>query len=181
MRKIAVILSVFIMLSMTNCGQNNTNQKNMNNIKSQSLCVLEETDYYTTYLTNLVRIVQKAGDEQRSYAGGDELFLRYEIWVIMKKEKNRSYQERAILRCIPERIAMENGESYDTYVFFLLKEIADNYKNGKLFNGDYKPSGEWVYVGLAIDNGIHTKINSYFYENEAEIPVIQENILINSE
>jgi hypothetical protein len=115
MRKIAVILSVFIMLSMTNCGQNNTNQKNMNNIKSQSLCVLEETDYYTTYLTNLVRIVQKAGDEQRSYAGGDELFLRYEIWVIMKKEKNRSYQERAILRCIPEHIAMENEEKSEYF------------------------------------------------------------------
>ena len=140
MRKTIITLIICTLTSITSCGQNKKSQADMDSIKSQSICILEETDEYITYLTSLVRIVQKAGEEQSLYAGGNELFLRYEIWTIMKKEKNRSYYERAILHCVPERIAEVDGGSYDTAAFYLLKEIANNYKNGSLFNGTSKPS-----------------------------------------
>ena len=175
MRKTVLILSVLAMSSIASCRQNNINQKNMDSIKSQSLCVLEETDEQITYLTHLARIVQKAGDEQKSYAGGDELFLRYETWTILKNGGNHTVQNCAILHCIPERVAMVDGGSYDTAAFYLLKEICAYYENGKP-NGHAKLSGEWTHVGLASDNGIYTKIVDYFYANKEKIAVYQKNI-----
>ena len=175
MKKIVIILNVLFMASIINCGRNGINQKNMNNIKSQSLCVLEETGEQITYLTHLARIVQKAGDEQKSYAGGDELFLRYETWTILKNGGTHTIQNCAILHCIPERVAMEDGGSYDTAAFYLLKEICAYYENGKP-NGHAELSGEWTHVGLASDNGIYTKIANYFYANKEKITVYQENI-----
>ena len=177
MKKIIITLTICTLTSITSCGQNKKSQVDMDSIKSQSICILEETDEYITYLTNLVRIMQKAGEEQISYAGGDELFLRYEIWTIMKKEKNRSYHECATLHCVPKRIAKVGGGNYDTAAFYLLKEIANNYKNGSLFNGTFKPSGKWTYVGLASDNGIYSKIDDYFSNNKDKVTVhIRENI-----
>ena len=177
MKQKIITLIICSFTCITSFGQNKKSQADMDSIKSQSICILEETDEYITYLTSLVRIVQKAGEEQSLYAGGNELFLRYEMWTIMKKEKNRSYHERAILHHLPARIAKVTGGGYDTAVFSLLIEIANNYKNGSLFNGDYKPSGEWTHVGLASDNGIHSKITDYFSNNKDKVTVhIRENI-----
>lgn len=150
----------------------------MDSIKSKSLCILEETDEKIVYLTYLVQIVQEAGDEHKSYAGGNELFLRYETWEIMKKEKDHIIQNRAILHSVPERVAMIDGGSYDTAAFYLLTENQIYNENGTL-NSHTKPSEEWTYVGLAGDNGIYTQIENYFHDNKAKIRVIYQNIGIN--
>jgi hypothetical protein len=175
MKKTVIILSILVLASMTSCGQNNVNHKNMDSIKSQSLCVLEETKEQIIYLTHLVRIVQKAGDELKSYAGGDELFLRYETRIILKNKENHYTQEIFILHCVPERIAKMEGGSYDTYVYYVFLEVAAFYENGQSV-GHAEPSGEWTCIGLDSDNGIPTKIVNYFYEHKEKIPVIQENV-----
>lgn len=176
MKNIMIILSLFtsFMYSPGCMGQDNRNQINMDSIKSQSLCILDETDEMTVYLTYLVRIVEKAGDEKKSYAGGDEIFLRYETWTIPKKG-NRYIQDRAILHSTPERIATVNGGSYDTAAFYLLPEDRVYYENGKP-KEHAGLSDEWTYAGLASDNGIYTQIDNYFHQNKAKTPVIQENI-----
>ena len=147
----------------------------MDSIKSQYLCVLEETKEQIIYLTHLVRIVQKAGDELKSYAGGDELFLRYETRTVLKSKENHYTQKISILHCVPERIAMEEGGSYDTYAFYGFLEVFAFYENGQSV-GHAEPSGEWTYVGLDSDNGIFSKIVNYFYEHKEKVSVLQENV-----
>ena len=175
MKKAVIILSLLVLTSMTSCGQNNVNKKNMDSIKSQSLCVLEETKKQIICLTNLVRIVQRAGDELKSYAGGDELFLRYEIRIFPKNNKNQYNQEISILHCVPERVAKMEGGSYDTYALYTFLEVAAFYENGQsVMHAD--PSGEWVYAGLASDSEIYTKIVNYFYEHKEKVSVIQGKV-----
>jgi hypothetical protein len=149
--------------------------ENMDSIKSQSLCVLEETKEQIIYLTHLVRIVQKAGDELKSYAGGDELFLRYEIRTMLKNKENHYTQEISILHCVPERVAKREGGSYDTYAFYVFLEVAAFYENGQSV-GHAEPSGEWTYAGSDSDNGIPSKIVNYFYEHKEKVSVIQETV-----
>jgi len=174
MKTVIIILSL-VALSTSGCGQNNANRKNMDSIKSQSLCVLEESKEQITYLTHLERIVQRAGDELKSYAGGDELFLRYETRTMLKNKENHYTQEISILHCVPERIANMDGGSYDTYAFYVFLEVAAFYENGQSV-GHAEPSGEWAYAGLGSDTGIPAKIVGYFYEHKEKVPVIQENI-----
>ena len=179
MKKLVIILSILVLTNMTSCGQNNVNKKNMDSIKSQYLCVLEETKEQIIYLTHLVRIVQKAGDELKSYAGGDELFLRFETKTMLKNKENNYTQNISILHCVPERVAVNtleaDGGSYDTYAFYVFLEAAAFYENGQSV-GHADPSGEWTYAGLDSDNGISTKIVNYFYEHKEKVSVIQENV-----
>lgn len=162
------------MANMTSCKSNNTNQIDMDTIRTDSLFILEETEDYIKYLAHLERIIQKPKIEQQLSVDDDELFLRYEIWTMMKKGKKSSYQECGMLHCIPERIATEEGESYDDAAIYFSREITTNNDNGNLTKSDSKASIEWTYVGLYSENGIYSKINNYFYQNKETIPVVQE-------
>jgi hypothetical protein len=186
MKKIVIILSVLVLSIMASCDQGKKmNQKNtdeiksqslMNSVKSQPLCIFEETNEKSIYLISLVRVVRSAGDELKSYAGGDELFLRYETRTILKNEENHYTQNISILRCVPERIALVSGGSYDTYAFYVFNEVLAFYENGQSI-GHAESSGKWTYGGLASDNGIFSKIVNCFYEHRDKVPVVQENIL----
>ena len=174
MKTIKTILA--LLLYCTACtGQNNTNQINMDNIKTQSLSILEKTGEKTTYLTGLTRLVQKASDELNTYAGGDELFLRYEAWTIPKNDESSGIRERAILHCIPERLETQDGGNHDTYICETLIEVLEFYKNGKP-DGHAELPGEWSWIGEYVRSGIHEKILHYYFNNESIIHVQQEDL-----
>lgn len=135
----------------------------MDSIKTHSLCVLYETEDCIAYLTRLERIVQNAGDELKSYAGGDDLFLRYEIWTICNEMPND--QSIAILHSQPERIAMVDGGSYDTSVYEILYELP------------FLECG-WINQGLCSDsdNSILAQIEEYYHNHRNKTPVVVENL-----
>lgn len=147
----------------------------MEDIKSQSLCVLEDTDAHTVYLTGLVRIVQNEGDELCSYAGGDELFLRCETWTVLKEEGGHTIQGCSILHVVPERVATPDGGNCDTAVLYVLTQSNSFYKNGEP-DGHAEPSGKWACVGLAGGDGIYAKIVGYFDGHRDKIAVRREDI-----
>lgn len=172
---------VTLLLCCTACaGQNNINHTNTDSMKTRLLCTLEETGDGITYLTDLMCIAQNTDGEQSPYAGGDELFLRYEILTIPKGDGNPSIRERAVLHCIPERIAKigkrgRDIQIIDTYIFKALTEVLIFYENGKP-DGHAEPSGKWNYAGDYTDDGIHAKILHYFFNHREEIPVSREDL-----
>lgn len=182
MRKTAVIIiTLSITAIITSCDPPRfmtmkTSKAEVNNMEVQSFHILEETEDKTVYLTNLERLVQKIGDEKSSYAGGDELFLRYETRSILKNTENQSIKISAILHCMPERIITREKVNYDTYAFEILHLVKAFYKNGEV-DGHAKLSKKWVSAGLASDNGLPSKIVDYYFNHRKEVPVQQENLI----
>jgi hypothetical protein len=173
--KKAIIILTLLAITTACSAQGDKTQTNMDSIKAKSLCILEETDKHTVYLTDMIRLVRKSGDELLWYAGGNELFLRYETLTIPKDDKEYSIQNRSVLYCKPERIITRDGVNYDANVYQNRVELYIHHKSGQLpFH--VLPSGEWEDYGLSGDDGIPTNIDSYFHQNIKEIPVIVEDL-----
>ncbi|MDH6308606.1 hypothetical protein M2451_000917 [Dysgonomonas sp. PFB1-18] len=173
--KKAIIILTLLAITTACSAQGDKTQPNMDSIKAKALCVLEETDKHIVYLTNMTRLVRKSGDELSWYAGGNELFLRYETWTISKDDKEYSIQNRSVLYCKPERIATPDGGSYDANVYQNRVEFYAYHKNVQPVQ-HVLPSGEWEDFGLSGDDGIPTKVDDYFHQNIKDIPVIVEDL-----
>ena len=171
MKKPVIILGITALIAGGCFGQTSNNNSNMNqtnkdSVESKYLCILEETEKTIIYLTGL----GLASDVQKYYAGGNEIILNFELWTTSKNEEiyKTGTRHSGMLRSEPERVATKDGGSYDTAALYLFTRVRAFYENGVSI-GHAEPSGKWVSVGLAGDNGIYAKILDYFYKNQSEI------------
>ena len=171
MKKSIIILGITALV-VSSCGGQTTNNKQIsnmnetNNDESKYLCILEETKGTIIFLTGL----RLADDGQKFSAGGNEIVLNFGIWKASKIEDiyKNGVEHSGMLRIVPERIATEDGGSYDTAAIYLFTWVYAFYENG-VSTGHGEPSGKWVSVGLASDNSIYAKILDYFDKNQTEI------------
>ncbi len=136
--------------------------------------MLEKTDVKTVYLTHVERLVRNADEAQSWYSGGNELFLRYE--TLTEFVGGSSMRNGGILHCMHERIAAEDGGSYDASVYEVLLETCIFYKQGKP-DEHASLTGEWQSAGLSTDgDSILPKIENFYGNHRAEIAVVIEDI-----
>lgn len=172
MKKAAIILTL-LTTTITCFAQGNKPQPDMDSIKAKSLCILEETDKHTVYLTDMIRLV-RPGEEQTTWYTG-QFFLRYETWTVTKGDENLSIRKQAILNGRLKWMMVPDGGDIHVAVYDNLSEGTTYYKNG-IEDGRTEPTGEWIDAGNSTDNGIFSKIGNYFDEHNPNIPSVVEDL-----
>lgn len=174
-KEVFIILIIGIITTTFNLACSAQNERILASMKERSLCILEETEDSIIYLTSLTRIVQNLGDENKYYAGGEEIFLLYEILTISKDEEETGILNCTILHCKPERIATPDGGNYDTATFYMLPKSATFYKNGE-FERQSESEKKWKFAGMDNDGRIANKITDYYEKHRDTISTYQEDL-----